>query len=113
MDDMAHAIIDLATRYYNQCNYEAPFFHTQYTLNFADPYIFNGHPPIRCNESQMDWNRIIMIKLKDMFHDGRVVKYKQLIQDQLGYQISFNDYIRLTLGTLYCTYTKAELSQLV
>ena len=89
MDDMVYAIHDLAIRYFNQCNYEAPFFHTQYILNFADPYTFNGHPPVPSNDSQIDWNRLIMIKLKDMFQDERAFKPKPLIQDLLGYLINF------------------------
>ena len=63
MDDMVYAIKDLAIRYYSLCNYKAPFFHIQYILNFANPYTFKGHPPVPSNESQMDRNSLIMIKL--------------------------------------------------
>ena len=102
INDMAYTISDMANRYYNQCNYEVPFFHTQYIRNYVYLYIFNRHPSAPIDNTQMDWNRLLMIKLKNMFHEGRVVKSKQLIQDQLGYQINLNDYIHLRSAAIQC-----------
>ena len=81
MNEIAVATEDLANRYFNQCNYEIPLFHTQYIINSVDPYLFNGHPPRPTEATLVNGETISSIKLKDMFHNDRVIKSKQSIQE--------------------------------
>ena len=52
---MTDAIEKMANRYFSQCNYEVPFFHTQYIINYVDLYLFNGHPPRPSEATQINW----------------------------------------------------------
>ena len=56
---------------------------TRYVINFANPYTFKGQPQTPINNSQVDWNRIIMIKLKDLFQGSGTLKSKLQIENQL------------------------------
>ena len=102
MNALADATVDLANRYYNQYNNEVPFFYTQYIINNVDPLIFRGHPPKPSDDATMSRDRICNIKLKDLSNDRKCVTSKQSMQDLLGFQISFNSYLRLRSAAMQC-----------
>ena len=100
MNVLADASVDLTNRYYNQYNYEVPFFHTQYIINNVDPLIFRGHPSKPSDNVTMSRERICNIKLKDLFNNGKSVKNQQPLQELLSFQISCNSYLRLRSAAL-------------
>ena len=102
MNALVDATVDLANRYYSQYNNEVPFFYTQYIINNVDPLIFRGQPPKPSDDVAMSIDRISNIKLKDLFDNSKCVKSKQSMQDLLGFQISFNSYLRLRGAAMQC-----------
>ena len=71
-------------------------------MDRVDPLVFNGNPPKPNEVTHTNHDRISSIKLKDLFQNDGNFKSKQMIQELLGYQFSFNSYMHLRSTAFQC-----------